>query len=215
MPSGPHPPIPAGIGRIFISGIYGGAEWGNAFNIQGTTSGTPSQTDWDNVVQGVLNAYQSHIMPLQSTASTCQEAKGVYVPSPGNELISIRSSTTVGGQTGTGLTAQVAGVISWGIGAYYRGGHPRTYVPAMSNSNTATESTFTTAFATLLETDGAAFVTAVNAVTSGAFTGVKLVTVAYARHNAWLGTPLVFPIVNASAHLRIDTQRRRLGKERT
>jgi hypothetical protein len=214
-PSGPHPPLPQLTGRIAISGTFSGSEWANIFHVECTEVGTPTSADWATVVQDVLNAYQSHIMPLHSSASECLLARGVFVPVTGTELLAEKTSSTTGSESGTALPASCAAVLSWQIGAYYRGGKPRTYVPALSNNATASVTQLTSAWVTTMETAGAAFLTAVNAITTTTLTPVVLSTIAFARHNAWLETPLIFPIQSVLVRTRIDSQRRRLGKETT
>jgi hypothetical protein len=68
-----------------------------------------------------------------------------------------------------------------------------------------------------------AFITALNSITSGTFTFVFIALSYYSGSHktpenkhpdpVLRPTPLPFPISDGTAHTRVDTQRRRLGKE--
>jgi hypothetical protein len=118
----------------------------------------------------------------------------------------------IGTRVGTSFTAQVACVSSWTIARRYRGGHPRNYWPAGVTADSVDhrqwEGTARAAFQAAFE----AFRVAINGLTVGT-ASVVMSSVSYRTAHALRPTPVVSPISAAVVHPRIDTQRRRLGKE--
>jgi hypothetical protein len=116
--------------------------------------------------------------------------------------------------SGNPLAPQSAVCWSWSIAASYRGGKPRTYLPgipqsALSDPNGAA---ITPTYATALEGYGVAFKSAVNSITVSP-SGIELGSPSYFLHNAVRPTPIFFPFLACTVHERVDSQRRRSGKE--
>lgn len=137
------------------------------------------------------------------------------------ELIDLSSSTgavesstpgTAGGNVGTLAPLSVAAVTSWTISRRYRGGHPRTYMGAMSDAQLAPPQLLNGTFRSNWEAAGNVFLGAVNALV-GFLPGCTLGAVSYRTANAPRVTPIFEPFLYAHVHTRIDNQRRRLGKE--
>ena len=125
-------------------------------------------------------------------------------------------ATTAGATTGTPLPPQCAVCVSWTISARYRGGHPRTYFPGLLSSDlvAADFSELKATTATNWEEAGLNFLDDVNGTM---VSGVDLVlgTVSYFTGNAPRTTPLFRIYTGAHVHRRLDSQRRRSGKEST
>lgn len=103
-------------------------------------------------------------------------------------------------------------VVSWRVGYRFRGGHSRTYLPIADNQDISLGRTLGAVYKGLVLTNMTNFLTDVNALTYG--TGdVALAMLSYYRNNALRPTPIPFLISQPSVHNRIDSQRRRLGKE--
>jgi len=112
------------------------------------------------------------------------------------------------------LPPQVAVCISWAIGASYRGGKPRWYIPGVPGTAVTTPggSTMAGTYAANLETV-AEFVRAnVNSSTVSGFS-LSLGTISYQTGHAARPTPLFRPFTGSRVHERLDSQRRRNGKE--
>lgn len=103
-------------------------------------------------------------------------------------------------------------VISWKIGLRFRGGHCRTYLPLSSAADYTAGVTINGAFVSSLTTAANSFLTSMNAVTSGTLS-FALAMVSYWHANTLRPTGVPYLITAANVHGRIDTQRRRLGKE--
>lgn len=129
----------------------------------------------------------------------------------------------VGTHTGTPLPLNVASVVSWKINNRYRGGHPRSYMVMGNLEDTVGGNAWTTAGKAILQNAATAFWTSSHAITQGGFSFV-FSSVQYFSGSHKTDTnkhpdpvpvipPKTFVIQSAVVHGRIDTQRRRLGKE--
>lgn len=137
------------------------------------------------------------------------------------ELIDLSSSTgavetsapgTAGGNVGTLAPLSVAAVTSWIVSRRYRGGHPRTYMGALSDSQLNPPQLLNGTFETNWQTAANVFMAGVNALV-GTLPGCTLGAVSYRTANAPRVTPIFEPFIFGRVHSRIDSQRRRLGKE--
>jgi hypothetical protein len=117
---------------------------------------------------------------------------------------------------------QVAAVISWDIDQRYKGGHPRTYLPGIDQAAFAAEgsNTWGTAFITALKAAALTFLTQLvaNLLAAGFASAEPIIISRFSKGPRPSAVP--FAITNSSANPvtvneRIDTQRRRLGKEIT
>lgn len=205
----PLPPAPQTL-LARIEGSNQGQTFNNIFHLQytGTVPDAAALTSlavefgnaWSTSFQAVLNGDVQRTLVQLVDLSSQTGAQG--------EL----SGGAFGGRTGDALPCQVCCVISWHVNLRYRGGHPRTYLPAGVLTDVLTGRTWTGTF--LGEVDAAAenFLTQCNALVTGA-TSYKLAVVSYHTANTLRPTPLTLPINGHAVHSRVDTQRRRLGKE--
>ena len=117
--------------------------------------------------------------------------------------------------SGTCHPPSVAVCASWQIAESYRGGKPRTYVPCppINWSVPAGSASLDPAFAAQVESTWAAFMTAVNAMTVVGGGSFKLGTVSYHTGHALRPTPLFREFIDVDCHMKLDSQRRRSGKE--
>lgn len=126
------------------------------------------------------------------------------------------ASAVPGTSTGSAMAPGVSVAISWQIVDTYRGGKPRTYLPGIP-SNAATVSGgsgLSTAYATSLDTAATLFM---NDLLAHPVTGttLHLGTVSYFNAHAVRPVPVFRPYFAVKIHERIDSQRRRNGREST
>lgn len=126
-----------------------------------------------------------------------------------------------GTYTGTGepLPPNCAMVTSWDINEKYKGGHPRTYWPGVTNGMMAQAGafSFTAAFITALKAAAIAFLGALISHLSTALSSAEVGTMSRFA-NKQPRPAAVFKPYGAgqvAVHSRLDSQRRRLGKEPT
>lgn len=122
-------------------------------------------------------------------------------------------ATVVGGDTGTDLPLSASAVISWQAGRHYRGGHPRTYIYGLTVNSAADNRSISNAFGTSLDTLANDILSNLAGGTYTRSPAPTLVSVHRVQHGVILTTPLVDKITGHVIHPRLDTQRRRLGKE--
>lgn len=139
-------------------------------------------------------------------------ARDISVPNGGDGLY--EPSSGAPGHGGSSAPANVACCVSWHEFISYRGGHPRTYLAGIPQSIIASPQLLSPAGASGLQTDMNAFLSSVNAgVPPGATNSGQLVVVHYSLNKVVQTPPLVRPILSATVNTRLDSQRRRLGKQ--
>lgn len=125
------------------------------------------------------------------------------------------SNTTpvTGTHTGTQVPPLSAAiVISWKVNLRFRGGHCRTYLPFANMTDLTLGNTIGTTYQSLVQTSASGLLTDVNAFTSGSLI-YAFAMLSYFQHGALRPTPQPYLVTAASVHQRLDTVRRRLGKE--
>jgi hypothetical protein len=214
MPTGSKPPIPAGVMKVIHEGVTFLKNWANIyFYLMSGVSGTPNTADVLSLVTQAHNSYNTRIQTHKNSGSSLMTTKGIYVPSVGTEIVAEYSATHAGTGGGTPLSNNAALVLSWLSDQYYRGGHPRSYLDGMETDYVTNPTTWDPTAISTFETAGAGYLSDVNAFTSTHIGAVFLGTVNFARHNAWLSPAVWTPYFGVTVHPRIDSMRRRLGKE--
>jgi len=199
--------------RFSIAGTNDTIAWANVFWASLTVSGTPTQTDLDTWLTAAQAAYKTRFASRQQTSTLYAQAQALLFL-PGNlALPSIVAMTGAGTATNTGTDpADLCSVLSWQTGVYWRGGKPRTYLPAGPTTDRSTKHTLNAGAITALLTAGGGYRTDVNALTAGAITGTQLGFVSFRSANADRVPPVFFTYTGIKVHPRLGSQRRRLGK---
>jgi hypothetical protein len=200
--------------RVTCVGLYPPARWANVFHLDLTVSGTPTDSDLEAVLDGVNTAYVTNLLTPLNTNVEYLGCEGVYY-SAGDPRRFISDSTGVGANDdGVALPANVACAISWRISASYRGGHPRTYLCGLNTEQVSDTARFTPAAQAAIQAAASAFRGDMNAITGGtSVTDTRLGTVSYVLDGDWRATPLFRPFTGEGVDARIDSQRRRLGRD--
>ena len=203
------PPVPS-VMRFAVSGTNQGQKWVNIFHSK--YSNVPADAATVNAIcQAVHTAYVNAFTTLWSSST-------ILITVDGQDLASRTAATGTfslthpGVQTTIPMALQVALCISWSISDRYRGGHPRTYLPGIDGTFVTGGRLLTTAGHTAYLNAAAGFLTNMNAMTAGG-SSWQMCCVRYFSQHQLLANPLVRTITGQSVHGRIDTQRRRLGKE--
>jgi hypothetical protein len=166
------------------------------------------------LLEDLSDLWASTVMNQMSNDITQVEWKGTDLTSDTAATATITVADP--GLTGSAYNSIAsAAVISWDISRRYRGGHPRTYVPGVPSGDIVNGDKLADLYATDLQVNGQAWLTGVAAevlVPVGPFAAVN---VSYYSGKARRITPVVDIITGCQVHGRLDTQRRRLGKEST
>jgi hypothetical protein len=207
MPTGTRNDVVADVLKVELLWTQGGVPAANILHFA-YSGGPPSGTDCATLAKDVANA-------LWATVGADYPSTTVLVAAKGTDLNTLAgaSGTESLGHVGTAVDgpspAAACVLVDWQITRRYRGGHPRTYFPAVAFGAIATPSTwnpdiitdFTTAIDTVLALDGVA--------TSGTTVLGQLVNVSYVTADAWRVANVVDSIYGFSVSSLIRSQRRR------
>jgi hypothetical protein len=214
------PPLPPLADTVKLETTWTGPNGTKAANIMYALMGT----GWVVSVPNLTTLANNLITAWNHTGTACL---GAFVCPPWGsaqviatdnggtteDSVSVPWTNTNGGNTNP-LPPNCAAVISWAIPAHYRGGHPRTYLPGPTNAalQVANGNQWTSSFRSSLAAAAQNFLTSFAAgIVAGAVE--QLGTVSHFRNNAPLATPVFYPYTGGTIHGRVDSQRRRLGKE--
>jgi hypothetical protein len=179
------------------------------------TGGAPTSADLVTLSAQLLTEYVAAFNPFLNSAFLLQGCALEDLTGPTGARGS--NSTSSGGTSGIGqgLPANIAMAVSWQINRRYRGGHPRTYLVGFSDPQTTGTTSWDPTVAGAVRTAAAEFIDDVNALTIASTGGTITLGVVHYKANKVVLTPPTFdPFQGAQVHPRIDSQRRRLGKER-
>jgi len=193
----------------------------NIFHLLAESSATLDQAKLNQACQGVHDEFAQKLVPKLSTALIFETVECIQYLDSTDVLTSIVTAPVPGGDSGYLLPANVALVISWKIPAYYRGGHPRTYLAGIVSDRTNDNRTWTSQTISEFNTQANAFRLGMDAVAQQAWgPGSRMVTIQQFEKGGstqvpkvYLDPPRVHGVVGESVHPRIDSQRRRLGSE--
>lgn len=210
MPTGPRPPIPPGVARVAISGKTLTHTWVMVFYLQLTGSGI-IVNDLQSVANQIDTLWNTNIAPKVPTTVTMTNISVVFIPSVGNETRYDGSYSRAGTNGNTQVAdASACYVVRWAISAYYRGGHPRTYMPGVSTADVTNGSAIGGASASNIATAWNTIRNALNSFTTTNITGIVMGTLSFQTGNAWRATPLFRPFTSVSVSNLLGSQRRRI-----
>jgi hypothetical protein len=175
------------------------------------TATTHVQADLKSIVDSVVAAWANRFGGNLHTTFAQTGSKASWLYAAGNVIEYAGSYSNTGTASGTALDDATCLVVNWSISDYYRGGHPRSYIPGPTSAFLSNGRNLTSTVATNLATNAGAFITDVNALTHGGISAVTLGTVRFASANAWLSPPVFRAYGGASARSVVGTQRRRLA----
>jgi len=216
----PRPPI-ADVAKVDIFWQNGTVPARTAHNIQyvafANGAHSASQTDLQAAADGIFAGLTTPSPAIISAIQAQWFLISVTVSDIGGTTANTAVSTHAAVQctaSGVCLPPQCAAVISWKQNRRYRGGKARQYLPGIPDTalTTDSDSALTATYTNNLEAAADNYLNAVNAISTSGGT-VNLATVSYRNNNAPRTTPLLFIFVGESVHRRLDSQRRRSGKE--
>lgn len=188
----------------------------NITYLQGPTTVDTSQT---SLLSTLADAVMAAVLggSLQTSIASEWTLSSVTCKDNGAGSGNIGSSTHApipGVNSGLGFPPQVAIVGSWSIAASYRGGKPRWYLPGVPASAVLQlgSAQLSPSFASGIQVSLAAIRTALQGfLVSGQ--AWNLGTISYQTGHAARPTPLFRLFTGVRVHERLDSQRRRSGKE--
>jgi len=171
-----------------------------------------SAADLVALLNAMAAAFRIRFGPNLSVHWSSTNQRAVWHTSPTDEIGVDGTDVGSGAVAGDSVTANVAVLIDWSIAGTYRGGHPRTYLAGMPESDLENNSRINPVPLAALQTASAGFLSDVNALTAGAITRTELGTVAFFRLHSALAPPVFKPYLAAAVKKTLATQRRRMRR---
>lgn len=168
----------------------------------------------NTIASSLYSAWSTAWINLYGSNWTITLAKATYYGASSYVIVGEEIETDTGGGSANNFPDQVSCCVSWLVSTTWRGGKPRSYVPALLTAGELLDNAHIgSTLVGLLETAGADWITAVNAFTSAPLTSCTLGTIRFFSGGVPLATPVFLPYTGVFVHNRIATMRRRLGRE--
>jgi hypothetical protein len=202
----PLPPVP-GVVKCQVLGSLTGIPIATVFHLGYTGSGLTG-LQCEEIAQIMEGSWAAHLQPQFCTNATWDTWIATdLISDTGSQGILEAAST--GALTGPPVPNNVQLVISKAIARRYRGGRPRTYLPALPASELISQTHWADAFAVTMANAWAAFINQIVHDVSLPFLTSE-VCVHYVKNDLPLPAPLVDATQGAVGRTLIGTLRRRL-----
>jgi len=206
------PPLPPvnHVLRCAITGLLAGTPWANILHV-GYSGTLPIALSANAFATKIGLEWLSVWKPMQSHFLVYSECKVTDLTAPlaGVGVVALGGHGAV---IGGSVPNQVAMLVHWSSALRYRGGHPRSYIPGLWESQLHDSKTWVAALVALAQARLIAFEAVMGLFSHGGTTLTGLRVVHYRRHAAPLVPPQVEDILGGTIELEVATQRRRLGR---
>lgn len=215
---GPLPNAP-GVAKVRFMMTWNGRPAYNVMHM-GYAGASLNSADCVQLAGHMRSAWNTNLAPIVGTAVTLGviEVTDLSNRTSGVGVNNVSSAGTMA--MVQPAPASIALCISFLVQYRFRGGHARMYLPGQDVNKTTGGNTWTGAHITASSNAAKAFITQLKSVLVGTMQ-CRPVMLSYYSHDAdgdliYRPTgPQPFDIVDAAVRSRIDSQRRRLGKETT
>lgn len=211
MPTGQRPQPPVGTCRLSHTWTYGGAPGATIWWLRFTSAGSPNAADLTSILTSIHTAYATRLRPVAPTDFSSGTITGVWIHSASFETVAadVQSWSGTGGAAGV-KDAAICAVVDWLTGAYYRGGHPRSYLPFVMAADQSDNRNLTQTKVDNLQAAAALWLADVNALTHGDITKTELGTVSFQTGKEWRSPPIFRAYSGVKVRKMFGTQRRRI-----
>lgn len=202
--------------RFAIEGkTAGNVNWANVFWATCASASTPTPANLNSLASQLYSCYSTGLLGLLGNDLSQQRCVVNFYGAPGTQVVGEYATTNMGGSDNPTEVDSLSACISWQFPATWRGGKPRTYMPGLPSEAFETSNTLASAFQTALLSAAAGFRADVNASAAGPVSAMVLSVMSFFSGNSPRALGVAFPITGEVVHPRIDSMRRRLGKEIT
>lgn len=174
-------------------------------------SGAVTQAELDALCVDMVNSWTARLMPFLVVGLSLRQVTGVDLTAD-TAPSSSAPSAAVGGLNGQALPANCALVVSWPEALRYRGGHPRTYIGGLDAGQQINPRHVGVEYAGNIRGALAAIKADMRAIVAGGVAGVEFGALHRIKAKVNRNPPVFIPFGPPTANNRIDSQRRRLGK---
>lgn len=211
-PPGHRYPPPPGTCKLVLSGVlFGTQPCKNIWWLNLTHTGSALAADLSALLGLIDTSYVTYLLSQQSSNYTQTGWDATWIDAPGTSVDAHHIASASGSAGAAPEDAAACYVVDWLIGRYYRGGHPRTYLPGVLNAAITNGSIIGPTYQANLGDQASAWITHVNGLSTGNITAVQLGTVSFALHHAWRNPPVFEAYTGAKVRGFLGTQRRRIG----
>jgi hypothetical protein len=204
------PFAPQGL-KVRFLGTTQGVPFVNVFHAQ-HSAGSITANDLQTFINGIRSAAGTNLASAYYSGTVINTFEITDISSSTGPVATNTSSVS-GSKGATALTpVNVSYAVSWNVPLHYRGGHPRNYIPLSAAGDIASGKLLASGVAGTLSGFWAAYLTAFNAVVSGTI-GITMGMFQYHAHHQVVNPPVFYAFTGVRIHGRVDSQRRRLGKE--
>jgi hypothetical protein len=210
VPTGPRPPIPPGFAKLVLSGTVLSKPWRNIAYLALGGSGIGT-ADLNTLCGTIDTAWGTRFIANLSDQTLLTQVQLVYIPSVGAEIVGNSTVTKTGTRVGGFVAdASAAFLLNWNVNKYYRGGHPRWYLPGVCTADVTNGSVIGGSIRTALAVSGNGLLNDINAATTTNITSAQLGTLSFQHANAWRTPPVFWPFSTCVVAGLLATQRRRI-----
>jgi len=206
----PRPPPPDNTIRLVFSGVCRSMPWANVMWLS-VTANTYTAADLSSILTSIGDQWRQDFCPSQASDTTLTQIMGIWKTPGAGEIVQSYTQPQAGTAVGASLNnVATAAVINWRIDRYYRGGRPRTYIAGVPDTACTDGVHLAQSYLTTLQAGAGAFRQALDALTVGGITNVKLGTVSFVSQKAWRIPPVFFAFNGSAVRSVLGTQRKRL-----
>lgn len=213
-PIGPKPPLPGLMKWVvnFARAAGGVFKAANIFHLLATNPAAVTVTNMAALLTQLISKWHTRMGPLINGNLADASHELVALDGSGLQTVAFPSSGITGGTSA--LPDNCALVLSWITTAYWRGGKFRTYMPGVLQTNCTPPffDTITPTAETAYANAGTGLLNDVGTLSLGS-SPVTMGGVSYFHKYAFRTPPVFFSFNGCKVTARIDSQRRRLGKE--
>lgn len=189
--------------------------WANIFWLGAGATGTPTVAQLNTAAQDAYGAFATHLWALQGKDATLQRCVVNWYGNQPTQVVGDYLHDTAGGSDNDTEVDSLSACLSWTIDQTWRGGKPRTYMAALPTEAFGDSNTLDSDYITALESGAAAFLTAMNALAPTPLLEMSPGCMSFFSGNAPRAQGVLFTYSAVTVHPRIDSMRRRLGREVT
>lgn len=202
--------------RVAFEGLTAkSVPWANVFWTATSISGSASGADLAIVASNLHALFNTHLWTLQGNDATLERTVCNFYSAEPDQLVADSLSSHAGGSDNPTEVDSLAAVISWQFPQTWRGGKPRTYMAALPTEAFEDSNTLADDYVTALIAGANAFRLGINGCAHGSFEDLALGVQSFFSGNAPRAEGVFYGYTGETVHPRIDSMRRRLGRERT
>lgn len=213
MPTGPRPSPPTRSVKVVFTGSLQSAVWQNVMWGFATGSAEIPHSSAQSLSQDLFAAYGNYFLPFLSNScflNSCQ----VVVYGPEDEFVEgFESGATPGGVNDQPAPANVALCISWKVRTSFRGGHSRTYLCGVPVNAELDARLWGDSVRAAAADAAQSFHNEFEGLTYTGIESLEHGMMSFVHDKEWRVPPHFFRIYSWAVDGRIDTQRRRLGRD--